>query len=135
MVDAAAVSRWVRAFVARDAVYWPRETQLVVKAIVQPGDRVREFRDGQLKHPRGVDLVLLVEAPEGTKVPAAVELNYALDGGRGTGRMEMVKSHERQFRHTISGCSTASRCGSRAETTSRGLRCGSKSSNRLGSTG
>ena len=26
-----------------------------------------------------------------------------LDGGRGTGRMEMVKSHERKFRHTISG--------------------------------
>ena len=88
-------------FVNRDAVYWPRETQLVVKAIVQPGDRVREFHDGRLKHPRGVDLMLLVEAPEGTKVPSAVELNYALDGG-GTGRMEMVKSHEREFRHTIS---------------------------------
>ncbi len=96
LVDSSATSRWVRAFVARDAIYWPRETQLVVKAVVQPGDRVREFRDGRLKHPRGVDLVLLVEAPEGTKVPAAVELNYVLDGGRGTGRMEMVKSHERQ---------------------------------------
>ncbi len=101
LVDRAAVSRWGRAFVSQDAVYWTRETQLVVKAVVQPGDRVREFHDGRLKHPRGVDLVLLVEAPEGTKVPPSVELNYALDGG-GTGRMEMVKSHEREFRHTIS---------------------------------
>ena len=92
LVDRAAVSRWGRAFVSQDAVYWTRETQLVVKAVVQPGDRVREFHDGRLKHPRGVDLVLLVEAPEGTKVPPSVELNYALDGG-GTGRMEMVKSH------------------------------------------
>jgi hypothetical protein len=102
LVDPSAVSRWVRAYVARDAIYWSRETQLIVKAVVQPGDRVREFRDGQLKHPRGVDLVLLVESPEGTKVPAAVELDYVLDGGRGTGRLEMVKGHERQFRHTIS---------------------------------
>jgi hypothetical protein len=101
LVDRAAVSRWRRAFVSQDAVYWARETQLVVKAVVQPGDRVREFHDGRLKHPRGVDLVLLAEAPEGTKVPSSVELNYALDGG-GTGRMEMVKSHEREFRHTIS---------------------------------
>jgi hypothetical protein len=103
LVNPAAMSRWARAFVARDAVYWPRETELVVKAIVQPGDRVREFRDGQLKHPRGVDLVLLVEASEGTKTPAAVELNYALDAGRGTGRIDMVKSRHGQFRHTISG--------------------------------
>jgi hypothetical protein len=101
LVDPAAISRWGRAFVHHDAVYWTRETQLVVKAVVQPGDRIREFHEGRLKHPRGVDLVLLVEAPDGTKVPATVELNYALDGG-GTGRVEMVKSHEREFRHTIS---------------------------------
>jgi hypothetical protein len=102
VVDAAAVSRWARAFVNRDALYWPRETQLSVKAIIQPGDRVREFQNGQLKHPRGVDLLLLVEAREGTKAPATVELNYTLDGGRGSGSMEMVKSGDRKFRHTIS---------------------------------
>ncbi len=102
VVDAAAVSRWVHAFVNRDAVYWSRETQLVVKAIVQPGDRVREFRNGQLKHPRGVDLVLLVEVPEGAKTPASVELNYTLDGGRGSGSTEMAKSGDRKFRHSIS---------------------------------
>jgi hypothetical protein len=102
VVDAAAVSRWVHAFVNQDAVYWSRETQLVVKAIVQPGDRVREFRNGQLKHPRGVDLVLLVEVPEGAKAPAAVELDYTLDGGRGSGSLEMVKSGDRKFRHSIS---------------------------------
>jgi hypothetical protein len=103
LVNPAAMSRWARAFVARDAVYWPRETDLVVKAIVQPGDRVREFRDGRLKHPRGVDLVLLVQASEGTKTPAGVELNYLLDAGRGTGRIEMAKGRHGQFRHTISG--------------------------------
>jgi hypothetical protein len=102
VVDASAMTRWVHAFVNRDPVYWTRETQLTVKAIVQPGDRVREFQNGQLKHPRGVDLVLLVEAPEGTKAPQTVELNYTLDGGRGSGSMEMVKNGDRKFRHTIS---------------------------------
>jgi hypothetical protein len=102
VVDAAATSRWVHAFVKRDALYWPRESQLVVKAVVQPGDRLREFRNGLLKHPRGVDLVLLVEAREGTKVPPTVDLNYTLDSGRGSGSMEMGRSGERKFRHSIS---------------------------------
>jgi hypothetical protein len=103
LVEPRALARWGRAFVARDATYWPRETRLVVKAIVQPGDRVREFRSGQLKHPRGVDLTLLVEAVEGTAAPANVELSYVLDAGRGAGRIDMVKGHENQFRHTLSG--------------------------------
>jgi hypothetical protein len=98
-----ALARWSHAFVTREATYWPRETRLVVKAIVQPGDRLREFHDGQLKHPRGVDLTLLVEPAEGTIVPANVELNYVLDGGRGAGRVDMVKNTENQFRHTLSG--------------------------------
>ncbi len=98
-----ALARWSHAFVTREATYWPRETRLIVKAIVQPGDRLREFHDGQLKHPRGVDLTLLVEPAEGTTVPANVELNYVLDGGRGAGRVDMVKNTENQFRHTLSG--------------------------------
>ena len=101
-VEAAAVSRWVHAFVKRDALYWPRETQLIVKAIAQPGDREREFQNDQLKHPRGVDLVLMVEAREGSKVPATVQLDYTLDGGRGTGSMELSKSDNGKFRHSIS---------------------------------
>jgi hypothetical protein len=103
VVEPQALGRWGRAFVARDATYWTRDTRLVVKAIVQPGDRLREFRNGQLKHPRGVDLTLLVEPEEGTRVPGNVELNYVLDAGRGAGRIDMVKSHENQFRHTLSG--------------------------------
>lgn len=103
LIEPTAISRWGRAFIQRDAVYWPRETELVVKAVVQPGDRVRDFVEGRLKHPRGVDLVLLVEAVEGKKVPEAVELNYVLDAGRGSSRVEMVKGRDGQFRHTISG--------------------------------
>ncbi|HEV3302837.1 MAG TPA: hypothetical protein VG055_24505 [Planctomycetaceae bacterium] len=103
VVEPRALARWGRAFVARDATYWARETRLVVKAIVQPGDRLREFRGGQLKHPRGVDLTLLVEAADGTAAPDNVELNYVLDAGRGAGRIDMVKSNENQFRHTLSG--------------------------------
>jgi hypothetical protein len=103
LVEPYALARWGRAFVTRDATYWPRETRLVVKAVVQPGDRLREFRDGQLKHPRGVDLTLLVEAADGTAVPGNVELSYVLDAGRGAGRIDMAKSHENQFRHTLSG--------------------------------
>lgn len=98
-----ALARWSHAFVSRDVTYWPRETRLVVKAIVQPGDRLREFHNGQLKHPRGVDLTLLVESVDGAAVPANVELNYVLDGGRGAGRVDMVKNSENQFRHTLSG--------------------------------
>src|SRR5580700_865722 len=103
VVEPRALARWGRAFVAHDATYWARETRLVVKAIVQPGDRLREFRDGRLKHPRGVDLTLLVEAADGSTPPANVELNYVLDAGRGAGRIDMVKSNENQFRHTLSG--------------------------------
>ncbi len=103
LVEPQALARWGRAFVARDATYWTRETRLVVKAVVQPGDRLREFRDGQLKHPRGVDLTLLVDAADGTAPPSNVELNYVLDANRGAGRVDMAKSHENQFRHTLSG--------------------------------
>jgi hypothetical protein len=98
-----AIARWGRAFVARDATYWPRETRLIVRAIVQPGDRIREFRGGEMKHPRGVDLTLLVEAADGSTPPSSVELEYVLDGGRGAGRIDMVQSNENQFRHTLSG--------------------------------
>ena len=86
----------------RWSLYRPRETQLIVKAIAQPGDREREFQNNQLKHPRGVDLVLMVEAREGSKVPATVQLDYTLDGGRGTGSMELSKSDNGKFRHSIS---------------------------------
>jgi len=103
LIEPTSISRWGRAFIQRDAVYWPRETELVVKAVIQPGDRIRDFVEGRLKHPRGVDLVLLVEAAEGKKVPDAVELNYVLDAGRGSSRVEMVKGRDGQFRHTISG--------------------------------
>jgi hypothetical protein len=103
VIEPQALARWGRAFVARDPTYWARETRLVVKAIVQPGDRLREFRGGQLKHPRGVDLTLLVEAADGSAAPANVELSYVLDAGRGAGRIDMVKSSENQFRHTLSG--------------------------------
>jgi hypothetical protein len=103
IVEPQALARWSRAFVTRDATYWARQTRLVVKAVVQPGDRLREFHDGQLKHPRGVDLALLVEAADGTAVPDNVELSYVLDAGRGAGRIDMVKSQQNQFRHTLSG--------------------------------
>lgn len=103
VVHPAGMSRWARAFVTRDAVYWTRETDLVVRAVMQPGDRVREFRDGILKHPRGVDLVLLVEVPQGKRMPNSVELQYTLDAAHGSSRIEMIKTGDRQFRHTISG--------------------------------
>jgi hypothetical protein len=103
IIEPQALARWSRAFVARDSTYWTRHNRLVVKAIVQPGDRIREFHDGELKHPRGVDLTLLVEPAEGSLAPNNVELNYMLDGGRGAGRVDMMKSPENQFRHTLSG--------------------------------
>ena len=58
----------------------------------------------------------LVEAPEGTKVPRRVELNYALDGGadrpHGNGQEPRARSSATRF----PPCSTAFRCGLPAET-------------------
>ena len=98
-----ALARWKRAFVSWDDEYWDRKTELVVKVVAQPGDRVREFQNGEYRHPRGADLALLVEVPEGRDVPERVQLHYDLDGRQGSASVWLSRFGDRQFRHTVSG--------------------------------
>jgi len=98
-----ALHRWSRAYVAWDDEYWSRETELAVSVIAQPGDRHKPFVDGTYKHPRGGDLTLLIEVPEGRKVPDSVSLQYRLDAGRGLGSADLRKRDDGKFQHTMNG--------------------------------
>lgn len=99
----AAMARWARAYLRWDERYWQRDTELALKVIAQPGDRVREFVDGQYKHPRGADLMLRVEVPPEHRVPEQVMLQYRLAGGRGSGRITLSPVGEREFQYTFTG--------------------------------
>lgn len=103
LVNSTALATWKDSFWDLDAQYWQRQFALNVKVIAQPGDLVREFRDGKYKHPRGADLALLIEVPEGKLVPETVQLKYRLSEGRGGGTVLCSKVGERQFRHAIAG--------------------------------
>jgi hypothetical protein len=103
-----AMDRWVRGYVALEDIYWERESDLAVRVVVQPGDQMKEFRDHEYKHPRGGDLTFLVDVPETSRpdggewvVPERVQLQYSLDGGRGSASVYMSRLGDRQFRHTL----------------------------------
>ncbi len=96
-----ALHRWSRAYVGWEDEYWIRETQLQVAVLVQPGDRIKRFKDMTYKHPRGSDLTLLVEVPEGKNVPDQITMDYQLATGRGNGRVLLTKVDERLFRHSF----------------------------------
>ncbi|MEX0725565.1 MAG: hypothetical protein WD065_04815 [Planctomycetaceae bacterium] len=97
-----AFARWASGYWKLEEEYWPRETQLRVRVLAQPGDRVREFQDGNVKHPRGGDLVLVVDVVESKTPPDRVQLRYRMNSG-GSTRVLMTRSGDDQFKHTISG--------------------------------
>lgn len=96
-----AFARWQAGYVGLQDTYWPREVELVATVLAQPGDRLKPFVEGEYKHPRGSDLVLLFDVPEGKKVPERVDLQYRLGGGRGYGRATCFSAGERRFKHAI----------------------------------
>ena len=96
-----AFARWRAGYLGLEETYWPRDVELVATVLAQPGDRVRAFVDGEYKHPRGSDLVLLFDVPAGKKLPERVELQYKLGGGRGYGRATCFAAGERRFKHAI----------------------------------
>lgn len=96
-----AFARWRAGYVGLQDTYWPRDVELVATILAEPGDRVKPFVDGEYKHPRGSDLVLLFDVPAGKKVPERVELQYRLGGGRGYGRATCFAAGERRFKHAI----------------------------------
>jgi hypothetical protein len=102
IADTSAMTRWMDGFVRLRDGYWPRETELVVRVVAAPGDRIRDFQSGTYRHPRGTDLVLQIEVPEGRKTPERVRLDYDLAGGRGRGRVYLVPTRETGvFRHAM----------------------------------
>ena len=101
------LQRWWNAFVLQKDSYWNRETNLNVTAIVQPGDRVREFRlaDGawELLHPRNSDLTISIEASgiegEESVVPDRVRLDLVRSADRK--RVYLNALVDAQFRYSI----------------------------------
>ena len=103
VTNSAAMERWVAGYLGLRDGYWPRETELIVKVIVQPGDRVREFTDGHYKHPKGSDLSLQIEVAPGKKGPEQVRLDARLANGRGNVRAYLTRVGDQPFRHTLAG--------------------------------
>ncbi len=103
VTNGAAMERWVAGYLGLRDGYWPRETELIVKVIVQPGDRVREFTDGRYKHPKGSDLSLQIEVAPNKKAPEQVRLDARLANGRGNVRAYLTRVGDQPFRHTLAG--------------------------------
>ncbi|HUQ69204.1 MAG TPA: hypothetical protein VM165_06765, partial [Planctomycetaceae bacterium] len=101
--NTAAMDRWIQGFLGLGETYWPRQTVLKVKVLLQPGDRVREFERQVYRHPRGADLTLLVEAIDGTVWPERVKLKYRLKHSRGSGQPLLNRAGDQPFMHTIAG--------------------------------
>lgn len=100
VVDSAAMDRWWEGFVHLQDGYWPRETELMVRVLTQPGDRVREFNHGVYRHPRGGDLTLLVESAPGKLLPDRVRLDYRL-GEAGLRRVYLTRLGDQPLQHTF----------------------------------
>jgi hypothetical protein len=106
IANAAAVGRWYNAFVRGEDNYWDpfRKSALSVAIVAQPGERVRPLSMTETyRHPRGADLVVLVDVPEDKLVPEQVTLHYRTHGqsGSGRGRVTMTQIGERTFRHAL----------------------------------
>ncbi len=100
VVDSAAMERWVSGYLELQPSYWPRETVLEIKVLTQPGDRLRSFRDGVYRHPRGGELALLVNVAEGKKRPDRVRLDYRLQGG-GIKRVYLTAPGQQPFQQVF----------------------------------
>ena len=101
VVDSAAMERWIAGYVRLQDGYWARETELVVKVVVQPGDQLREFVDNRYRHPKGGDLVISIEVPAGKTRPERIRLDNRM--GRGLTQIWLTPSSDNVFRHTFVG--------------------------------
>ena len=103
MLFPGAFSTWYHRNVVFADEYWPRASELELVVLANPGERVRQFRDGVYKHPRGADLTLLASVPEGKKIPERVRLNYRYQERGGGDAGYFSKLGESQFRITVKG--------------------------------
>lgn len=99
-VDSAALERWFDGFMHLQDGYWPRKTELVVRVVTQPGDRIRDFQRGLYRHPRGGDLTLIVEVPQEKEAPERVRLDYRVGRG-GVKRVYLTRPGDQPFQHTF----------------------------------
>ena len=99
---------WFRRNVLLKNEFWPRETDLVVKVLADPGERVIPFKNGLYKHPQGQNLSIVAEVPEGKVVPDQVQLVYRLEGGGGATE-NLARVGDRSFRFTLSGLQASAR--------------------------
>src|SRR5690606_4272413 len=103
-IRADAMERWFNAFVLLRDDYWEpyRKSAMTVHVLVQPGDRLKEFTPAGYKHPRGADLTLVADVPEGRELPDSVELMFRTAAGGGSrGDVAMSLSGDRRYRHTL----------------------------------
>lgn len=98
-----AFGTWYRRNVILADEYWPRQSELNLVVLAEPGDRERPFQDGLYKHPRGADLTLLATVPDGKEIPESVRLKYRFQERSGGGDGYFSKLGESQFKLTIKG--------------------------------
>lgn len=103
VTNGAAMERWIAGYLGLKDGYWPRETELVVKVLVQPGDQIRDFIDGRYKHAKGSDLTLIVEVPSGRKAPNQIRLDARLASGRGNVRAYLTRVGDQPYQYTFAG--------------------------------
>lgn len=107
VASGATVTRWWRAFALQQDRYWERENQLRVLAVVQPGDRLRSFREYddrlELLHPRNTDLTILIQSDDSEAIEWAVPERVRLDLRRSGDekRVYLTQLDEGRFRYSI----------------------------------
>ncbi|VAX38650.1 hypothetical protein MNBD_PLANCTO02-317 [hydrothermal vent metagenome] len=85
IANAQAVENWYNAYIKMENRYWKRETQLNVTVLAYPGERIKKFHNGEYKHPKEVDLKIVITVPEGNnsqgkpwKIPEHVKIIHGL---------------------------------------------------------
>jgi hypothetical protein len=89
---------WINRSLFFSEEFYRRETDLRIYVLADPGERVVEFRDGLYKHPRGGDLTILAEVPEGWKVPDRAYCRIRNVETRGGASDDFTKIGRQQFR-------------------------------------
>ncbi|AMV19479.1 hypothetical protein [Planctomyces sp. SH-PL14] len=107
VINSAGFQRWYSAFIVGREDYWQpyRQSLMEVYVVAQPGDRVRQFdKDLVYKHPKGADLTLVAQSPEGKTVPERATLSYRAfaTGGTSRGSVTMTRTGDREFRQSLS---------------------------------
>jgi hypothetical protein len=103
LAQAEVFNTWFHRSLLFSEQHYRRDTDLRVVVLADPGERVMEFRDGVYKHPRGRDLTILAEVPEGLKIPEWVRYTFRNVDSRGNKSDYLTKLGQRQFKMKLAG--------------------------------